>query len=65
MIAPEGSTHVRTVLPLRPREGEDLAGPRRQARRLPAADTQVVCTDVYGSGVPVAGACCSRTAVTR
>ena len=65
VTAPDGSIQVRTVLPLRaparastsPVRGGCPGGCQR-------AGTQAVCTDVYGSGVPIAGASCSRTAVT-
>ena len=65
VTAPDGSIQVRTVLPLRapatastsPVRGGCPGGCQR-------AGTQAVCTDVYGSGVPIAGASRSRTAVT-
>ena len=62
----EGAIHVRTVLPLCA-PAVARTSPVRDGRPggCQRASTQVVCTEVYGSGAPVAGACSSRTALTR
>ena len=65
VTAPEGSIQVRTVLPLRAPTTASTSPVRSGCPGgCQRAGTQVVCTDVYGSGIPVAGTSFSSTAVT-